>query len=413
MSNVTASVRRLLFIAENVSLSQVVRLASLARRLDPERYEVHFACSEFDPIVFSGTSFQRWPLFSIDKDQALKRIERGQRLYETKLLSRYVADELALFEQVEPDLVIGDFRLSLAVSTAVARVRLATLINAYWSPYALRDSFPLPDHPIVDLLGVDRAARYFPIALPHVFAHFAAPLNALRVRHGLAPLGDLLAALTYGDLVLYPDVPELCSMQQLPEHHHFLGPVPWSPDTELPAGLLQDCAGKPLIYVTLGSSGRASALPAVLSALERLPVVALLATAGRPAPALPANVRVAEYVPGHLAARSARFVITNGGASTSYQALAEGRPVLGIPSNLDQHLAMTAIERARAGRSLRAGGLKADQVLRATDELMSSRALVDGASLVARAFSRFDCHERFSHLLARTFEKGSENASVS
>ena len=38
-----------------------------------------------------------------------------------------------------------------------------------------RQGFPLPDHPIVRLMGVERAARYFPKALPWVFAHFARP----------------------------------------------------------------------------------------------------------------------------------------------------------------------------------------------------------------------------------------------
>ncbi len=405
--------RRLLFIAENVSLSQVVRLASLARRLDPERYEVHFACNEFDPLVFSGARFQYWPLFTIERDAALQRIARGQRLYETRVLGRYVSEELALIERIAPDLVIGDFRLSLAVSTAVAGVRLATLINAYWSPYALRDAFPLPDHPIVDMLGVERATRYFPIALPRVFAHFAAPLNTLRERHGMAPIGDLLDVLTYGDLVLYPDVPELCPTRSLPAHHHFLGPVCWSPETELPAGLDEARGAAPLVYVTLGSTGRASALSPVLGALERLPVVALLATAGRPVPPLPANVRAAEYVPGHLAARLARFVITNGGASSGYQALAEGRPVLGVPSNLDQYLAMTAIEGAGAGRLLRAGGLQSERVRDAVGELLGSAALAQGARRVAQAFAGFDCHQRFAQVLEQSFQKGPGHACSS
>ena len=56
----------------------------------------------------------------------------------------------------------------------------AALINAYWSPFAERDGFPLPEHPIVKLLGVALAERYFERALPFVFRHFARPVNQLR-----------------------------------------------------------------------------------------------------------------------------------------------------------------------------------------------------------------------------------------
>ncbi len=79
-------------------------------------------------------------------------------------------EELELIERVRPALVVGDFRLSLAVSAAVSGVRCATLINAYWSPYAERDGFPVPDHPIVSLLGVELAERYFPRAIGSAFA---------------------------------------------------------------------------------------------------------------------------------------------------------------------------------------------------------------------------------------------------
>jgi UDP:flavonoid glycosyltransferase YjiC (YdhE family) len=69
-------------------------------------------------------------------------------------------------------------------------------------------------------------------------------------------------------------------------------------------------------------------------------------------------VYVADYLPGHLAARRAALVVSNGGSTTGYQALAEGRPVLGIAANLDQYLAMTAIQDTGAGLLLRAGTLE-------------------------------------------------------
>jgi len=223
-----------LFVVENITLAQVVRLRVLAAGLDSSHYEVHFASSEFDPLLFEGTQFRQWPLYTIEREAALKALAKGDRLYETRTLERYVDEELRLFDAVKPDVVVGDFRLSLAVSAPSAKLPCASLINAYWSPYAVRDSFPVPDHPIVRLVGVERAARYFPQAMPKVFGHFAAPLNTLRKRHHLPEFEGLLHALCFGDAVLYPDVPELCPVHGAPSSHHYLGAVQWAPNVSLP-----------------------------------------------------------------------------------------------------------------------------------------------------------------------------------
>jgi UDP:flavonoid glycosyltransferase YjiC (YdhE family) len=387
---------RLLFVAEAISLSQVVRLASLATGVDRTRYDVHFACGPFDDVAFAGSDLEPLPLFTIERHRALRKIDRGERLYETSLLDRYVEEELALFDRVRPDLVVGDFRLSLAVSARLRGIPFATLINAYMSPFAVRDAFPIPDHPIVSLLGLARAARYWPKALPIAFAHFVAPLDEVRKRHGLPPTGGLLEALVDADFTFYPDVPEVCPTRDLPRTHRYLGPILWSPPLPVPEAGERFRADRPLVYVTIGSSGRHAGLKAVLRVIGEFPVNAVLATAGRfEVPDAPPNVQVVDFTPGDLVARRASFVVTNGGASTSYQALAEGKPILGVPSNLDQYLSMTAIERARAGRLVRSGEATPRAMREALAELLESEELREGARTAAGAFARANCHERF------------------
>ena len=85
-------------------------------------------------------------------------------------------------------------------------------------------------------------------------------------------------------------------------------------------------------YVTLGSSGRVDRLPVVVDVAAELGYQVLVATAGRSnLGAVPRHVHVADYLPGHLAARRAGLVVSNGGSTTGYQALAEGRPSWGSP----------------------------------------------------------------------------------
>jgi UDP:flavonoid glycosyltransferase YjiC (YdhE family) len=395
--------RRVLFVSENVTLAQVVRLVTLARALDPKQFEIHFACSEFSPLCFAGTDFQQHELYTIAPRVIDKALRSGRRLYEKSTMKRYVEADLSLLDRVRPELVVSDLRLSLTISAPLCNVKHAALINAYWSPNAVRDGFPLPEHPIVRLLGEKLAARYFPKALPAVFRYFAEPVNALRRERGLSPIGDLLAVLDHADFILYPDVPELTPVAHASERHVFLGPVLWSPDAELPSAWLDASLRKERtpVYVTLGSSGDVNVLPNVVRALGRLPVWVLLATARRAELRdVPANVQVADYVPGHTAARHASFVITNGGSSSGYQALFEGTPVLGIPFNLDQYLAMDAIQRAGAGLLLRAGNSTPENVEAAVRSMLSN-PFREGAARIAAAMKRANSADCFRDFVER------------
>lgn len=393
--------KRVLFIAEDITLAQVVRLVTLARSLDPEAYDVHFACARFDELIFGGLTATRHPIYTVDAKVAFARLERGQRLYGTGVLARYVEEELALFRAIRPDVVVGDLRFSLSVSAPHAGIPLLSLINAYWSRAMIRSRFPLPEHPIVRLLGQRLATEYFPRALPWVFAHFAAPVNRLRKRYGLAPIGDLIDLLMYGDRTLFPDVPLLTPLADPPPHHVFLGPVLWSPPLPPPAwwSALEGCDSS--AYVTLGSSGRLDRLPKTLAGLQRLGIPLMVATAGRVArEQLPNEVYSAPFLPGSEAARRANLVVCNGGSSTAYQALAEGKPVLGVASNLDQYLAMTAIEDVGAGILLRGDSLHADAVEAAARTLLDEPSYALAAQRVARELASYDSAARFRGVLA-------------
>jgi UDP:flavonoid glycosyltransferase YjiC (YdhE family)/uncharacterized protein (DUF2141 family) len=394
--------KRILFVAESVTLAQVVRLVSLARSLDERAYDVHFACASFPDFIFGGTTFARHALHSIGSDRIEAALRSGRRLYDKRTLRRYVRDDLALFDVVKPDVVIGDFRWSLPVSAPLWGVPHVALANAYWSPHSTRRDFPMPDHPIVKLLGEERAAPHFPKALPYVFAHFARPVNALRKAYRLPPIGSLPHVLTYGDYVLYADTPLLAPTSGAPEHHAYLGPVAWSPAGPAPHFGDFPSSERPLVYVTLGSSGNVAALPIVVEALGTLPLTAIVATAGRARIASPpANVRVTDFVPGDAAARRSRLVISNGGSSTGYQALAEGAPVLGIASNLDQFLAMRGIVAAGAGEVLRASTVTVSRVRASVTEMIATDTYRERARVVQRDIAKWSFASRFREILFR------------
>jgi len=364
--------RRILFMGEAVTLAHVARPVVLAQSLDPWRYAVTLACDSRYHGLFGELPFQLRSLRTIPSAQFIDALAKGRPVYDTDTLRHYVCEDLALIEAVKPDLVVGDFRISLGVSASVAGVPYFTITNAYWSPYS-RLPFPLPEHPMTKVVGLTISQALLNLVRPLVFAYHALPLNRVRQEYGLPSLGyDLREIYTHANQTLYADIPCLVPTATLPPHHHWLGPILWSPAVAPPEWWPALPEDKPIIYVTLGSSGADDLLlPSILRGLADLPVTVIAATAGRAIPAeLPANARVAAFLPGTEAAARSRLVVCNGGSLTTHQALAAGVPVIGVVGNMDQHLNMICLERAGVGVRLRAEQLTAERLRTTAEHLL-------------------------------------------
>lgn len=393
--------KRVLLVAEAVTLAHYGRIATLSRALPASDYKVIVASDPryraLDEIP--GTDF--FPIWSIPSSQFLHALERGSPLYDLQTLIHYVEADLALINAVKPDLIVGDFRLSLAVSATLSKIPYASVVNAYWSPYA-HIRYPVPDLPFTRLTGRWLGQKLFNLAKPLAFALHARPLNQLRRKYGLSPFGaDLRNAYTWGDYTLYADIPELIPVQALPDTHRFIGPVMWSSQTPLPSWWKDLPEDKPMIFLTLGSSGRADLLPTALRALAHLPVTVIAASVGHAGlPELPSNTYIADYLPMQAAASRASLVISNGGSLTAYQALACGVPVIGLCANMDQLLNMGALERLGAGILMRAGTLRAEQLQETVSSILARKDTADAAKRMGDLIMRYDTGARFRDIVA-------------
>jgi UDP:flavonoid glycosyltransferase YjiC (YdhE family) len=386
-------------------MAHFARAAVLAESLDPSEWDVHFWTPEryhrhLDPKIVA-----RGDLRTLDPDRFLELLARGAVLYSSETLFRYVLDDLAILDEARPDLVIGDFRLSLSVSAPVAGVRFGSIFNAYWSP-GYRQPAIIPDLPLARVVSPALLAPVFDLVRPLVYAYHARPLNEVRRAYGLVPLRyDVRDVYTAGDLVLYPDVPELVPVDPLPPHHHFIGTCPFRPRIPDPPFWDRVMASpRPKVFVALGSSGPLAALPAVLEALAGLPVEVVLATSGRGMGSLPPNVHAAELFPYERTAARCAAVVSHGGSSGIYPALAAGAPMLAILANVDTHLSATMLERSGAGISLRLDEASPAAVRAALERLLSEPGFKERAASAAELVARHDTRAIFPRLLRRYFE---------
>lgn len=392
--------KRLLFFAEAVTLAHLARPLSLSSALAADGWSLTLACdSRYRSLAcdFPG----RWiPLPSISPEAFLRSLARGTPLYDVETLERYVTDDLKAMADEGPDLVAGDFRLSLSVSARLANVPYVSLLNAYWSPYYDPGRWPVPGLPFARFLPVALAESLFRLARPLAFSVHSRPLNAVRRRHGLESLGsDLRRVYSDADRVAYMDAEELFPLSAPPPTHRFIGPVVWDAPAPLPPWWTALPTDKPMVFVSLGSSGPAALLPSVVRALAASDVTIVVATAGRkPAGEFPSHVWVADFIPGTEAARRASLVICNGGSLACYQALAAGVPVLGIAGNLDQLLNMQAIERSGAGALVRADRATVRRLRHAVSMVLGSRRYAQAAATQQPLVSRYGAPGRFASL---------------
>ena len=398
--------KKILLMAHDVTLAHLGRPLQLAEGLIADGHDVTLAASAESSRFLKNFPARVHTLAPTGKARFIDNLAKGRPVFDFDTLKRFTEEDEALLAALRPDLVIGDFRITLSISARRRQVPYATITNAYWSP-AFTPHFVVPNLPMVPILGVGLSQAIFDLVRPLAFAVHAHPMNRLRRHYGLYSLGhDLRRIYTDADLALFSDVPEIYGLPPDSEHGGmFLGPIDWSPDLPLPPWWGEIDKTRPVIYVTLGSSGANELLVPVLEGLRQIDAQVIVSTAGAPLPQTDGRIFCADYLPGAAAAARADLVVCNGGSPTSYQALLQGAPVLGIPGNLDQYLNMHYLEKAGLGLSLRSTQLRPAAVAESARRLLQESTSRTAVSMFADRARGYDCKARLRSVLPRLLRR--------
>lgn len=367
---------KVLFIAEAVTLAHVGRGLALSDALHRRGVEVELALAGTTEVW--RTAFPQHTLPGIGAKPFAEALRAGKPVLTREVLRQSIASDRLLLQAVRPDLVIGDFRLSLSVSARLEGVPYATLSNAYWSEACLLP-MPMPVLPLSRALPLTLAQWLFDLGKRFVLPQHVAPMNAVRAEFGLSSLGpDLRRVYTDADQVLFADLPNMFPSAPTPLNHHYLGAILWSPLAPRPPWLDEwiagaTAAGRHSVYVSVGSSGDPQALRLLVEILLAMDLAVIAATAGSQALAGLQHewLRRAPYLPGDEVAKMVTLVLCNGGSMGCQQAFVAGRAVLGVCGNMDQFLNMAGVEGLGAGLALRADRLSVSTVQPAMRRLLS------------------------------------------
>ncbi len=225
-------------------------------------------------------------------------------------------------------------------------------------------------------------------------------LDAVLAPYGIPPgTVDYFDHVAYFDLAFHLAPAEIeYPRRALPSTLRFVGPLTLGPAPAAKPAWWDDLAGRCVVHVTQGTldvDPRRLIGPTV-HALEHEPVLTVVSTGGASedelvaalgAP-LPANARVAPFLPYDDLLPNVRVVVSNGGFGGVQQALRHGVPLVVAGDTEDKPEVGARVRRVGAGIDLRTGTPTQRQVRRAVRAVLDEPRYADRAAVMRRSIGR-------------------------
>jgi MGT family glycosyltransferase len=366
---------RILAMPDGNWLSHVSRPFEIAKVLRRRGHEVLFASDGEYMRLPAEAGFEIHGARTLDPDHVLRCSRSGHvNWWDLAEIEAMVEDELRVLGELRPDLVIGDFRLTLSTSCERHGVPYAAVLNAAWTNYY---DAPLraPEHlAVTRLLGRALTTRLLPAVKGMIVWNDARPFRRYRRRHGLSPRGNIWDVWR-GDLNLMVDTPDYGPTRDLPPSFRYVGPVFWEPDLPAPAWLDELDPERPTLYFTMGSTGYARFFELAVELFGDSRYQVIMTTAGMASfDSLPGNCWGVDYAPGSALMQRADAVVCQGGNGTIYQALTHGVPIVGIPTMHDQEFNLDRVVALGTGIHLSELRFRPEHLLAAVDDVVTDPA---------------------------------------
>ncbi|MBN2002449.1 MAG: hypothetical protein JXA21_03755 [Anaerolineae bacterium] len=367
---------RILAIPSAIGLAHLTRLALIARELAQVGAEVAFAFRDPKNDILKRLNF---PVLPVADAVVADFTANVYEAYDPPLIEQCIQDELAAIQKFQPDLVLGDFRLTAAISTQVAQVPYVSVVDGcmtnYFNPvsvmldktaYPTRFKWATSVTEFIQHVQKRSLARYF--------------RQAAR-RHGVKRFSSLYDFLE-GDLTLISDLPDFNPLLKLPDHFHYIGPLIWEGLDSQPYSLPPIDPNRALIYTTVGNTGQDKFIDLVSQALGGDDAYQVILTTGaylnlRLSPAK--NIHVARFIPGSQILPQARAMIHCGGSGSTYQALMHGVPTIVIPFGPYQRINGWLAQKNHVGIPLSPVQLAPEQLREALTQLLNDDGIAANA----------------------------------
>ncbi|WP_429885930.1 glycosyltransferase [Geoalkalibacter halelectricus] len=406
---------RILCLPYTHTLSHVSRLLVVARVLRERGHEVIFAGAgpETKSHFIKKEGFATLPFYQINPNDLFGRIREGKMKFVTEdELEKMIQSDREVYREVRPDVVMADGRFSSMISAGIDNIPHAAIVNVSSTEYRA-----LPYVPFFDWLPQSLAKNLYPLNLRlemQLFDNVANSFKKWSKKHQLRRSVTATNCLCGNDLTLMADVEEYFPTRNLPGDYHYIGPLTWRQGMAPPAWWPPQTSGKSLIYITMGTTWVGGSFESLYHLIREHGLAAIITTggqlkdaAGKGLETVPGEIYLEEFIAGEEAMKACDLVVCHGGNGTIYQALEQGRPIIGIPTIPDQDFNMRRVEALGVGIKIKPADLDKDPqaLVAAIRKILDTPAYREKAAGFSRKLQGLKPADKAADLIERTFSK--------
>jgi UDP:flavonoid glycosyltransferase YjiC (YdhE family) len=336
-------------------LAHTTRALVVAEELRARGANVAFAMRGDKTAIVEAAGFAVHDIAGVPLKDVLRRLRRGTtRLCSDSQAAESVNADIRMLERERPDIVLSDFRPSMAAAARITKTPHVSVLNATWTPYLDHEQVRLiwPVHTRFgsawgtlaralagpDLMRFRFLDSLFQAIFRQMLVYGVAPYDRIQAAHGVVRSRDL-NSYWLGDLTLVPDYPTFMPLRaDAPSSVKMTGPLVWQSgnlaEVQKLASMLD--RSRPTVYATVGSTGDPGLFPRVIEAAGRKNWNLVITKAGLADLSPSRNVFVYDFLPGEAVMRISDVTICQGGSGTISQAIAANCPFVGVACNIDQ-----------------------------------------------------------------------------
>ena len=331
-------------------------------------------------------------------------------LTEKELLVR-VPNEIQFFKEVKPAAVLTGWCLSITVSARAAKVPFvnvlhSTSIQEYYKaglqtwPDRLDFAF------LRRLFGKEKLQKRFNKRILHA-KWILKPYNKIAKQYDLKEFNNFIE-LIEGDHTLLADIPEWVNLPEIRPNLHFIGPLPFKSDMDVPNEVAEMPRDKPIVYFAMGSSGKPKLIKEIIEGFKDKPyyvIAPVKAHIENMDVQIPPNVLVTGFLPAHKVNPMADISVIHGGQNTVMQAILSGTPIVGMGMHPEQEANLEACVRKGFAVRLNKWRDKSADVHYWIDKLLEDDEAKEEVKKFQKQLQKWDGPQNAAQFLYETFAK--------
>ncbi len=320
-----------------------------------------------------------------------------------------VENEIKLFKEIKPACVLTGWCQSVMISARAAGIHFVNVLHSTTvTEYYEAGLQTWPDRSNLPFfrwfLSEEKMNRFtsnlvLKLKLP------AKAFNILAKKYGLKEFNNFIEVLE-GDHTLLADIPEWVGLAEIRPNLHYIGPLPFRLNGEIPREIIEIPKDRPIVYFAMGSSGKQKLIAEIIEGFRDKPyrVIAPVEQHIKNMNVeIPTNVIVAGFLPAHKVNPMADISVIHGGQNTVMNACLSGTPIVGVGMHPEQQANLDACVRKGFAIRLNKKRVTASAIHEAIDKLLHNEKAKEEVRKFQNELEKWNGPENAAKFLYETF----------